>query len=114
MAMPAIESVVPAPPERSLSLGRSLTAKAMLLLVFVAAAPAVTVALLLAGANRDAIETSERQLQAAVLAEISGSSMHALDAITEDAQAIAAALSFAAEDPEGVSKGLASVKALLS
>jgi len=108
------ESVSPALPNRGLAFSTSLRVKAMALLVFVAATPAIAVALLLAGANRDAIETSERQLQAAVLAEISGSASRVTNSITEDAQAIAAALSLAAAAPENAADGLSSVRALLS
>ncbi|HYQ16205.1 MAG TPA: hypothetical protein VEQ58_10620, partial [Polyangiaceae bacterium] len=90
----------------------SLRTKAIVLLVLVAAVPASIVALLLAGASRDAVETSERQLQAAVIAELSRSTQRAVDSIREDAEAVASALSFAAAEPG--QNGLGAVRSLLA
>lgn len=101
----------PAPPART---GLPLAPKVVLVVVLIALLPALLVAYSLTGINRDAVEISERQLQAAVLAELATSVTQRVDAIRQDAQAIAAALAYGIPDAEREKAAMASVRALLA
>jgi hypothetical protein len=74
----------------------SIRLKAAVLLVAIAALPALVVAERLTGINRGAVETSERHLQASVLAEVSASVLARVRAVEADARAVANALTLAA------------------
>lgn len=79
----------------------SIRLKAAVLLVAIAALPAVVVAARLTGINRGAVETSERHLQASVLAEVAASVLARVRAVEADARAVASALTLAAARPQG-------------
>ncbi|GMV15521.1 MAG: adenylate/guanylate cyclase domain-containing protein [Myxococcales bacterium] len=81
----------------------SIRLKAAVLLVAIAALPAAVVAERLTGINRGAVETSERHLQASVLAEVAASVLARVRAVEADARAVANALTLAAARP-GVSE----------
>lgn len=70
--------------------------QAALLLVAIAAVPAVVVASRLIHINRDAVETSERHLQASVLAEIASTVRARLRAVEADARAVSQAITLIA------------------
>ena len=82
----------------------SIRIKAAALLVLIAALPAAAVASRLTGINRGAVETSERHLQASVLAEVAASVVARVRAVEDDARVVATALALAAARPDaGVS-----------
>jgi adenylate cyclase len=89
----------------------SIRLKAALCLVMLATLPALLVAQRLAAVNRTAIETSERNLQASVLAEIAVSTLGAVRETESDAKAVAAALGLAAKEGD---RGLEAVRALMA
>lgn len=94
--------------------GLSLSWKAALLLGIVAAIPAAITLILLATVNRDAIETTERQLQSAVLSELAARVLRAVRTSEDDAMAVAAALSQAAKRPDNAGDATAAVRAILA
>jgi class 3 adenylate cyclase len=85
--------------------GLSIRVRAALLLVAIAALPAAAVAWRLTGINRHAVEVSEGNLQAAVVAEVAKEVLRRVRATEEDTKAIANAISLAAARPEAGSKG---------
>ncbi len=93
--------------------GLSLTLKTVFLFVVIALLPVGVVSYFLAEANRDAVETSERQLKAAVIAEVAGETLRVVEAARDDANAIAVALSIAAANDDTEDQ-LRPVRALLA
>ncbi len=91
----------------------SIRVKAAVLFALVAVLPAAFVEYRLSRANRRAVEDSEQNLQAAVLAEIAALVHAELESTTTDVQAVARALSLAAAAPR-TGDGLAAVRALLA
>jgi adenylate cyclase len=94
--------------------GLSLVAKTVVVFVVVALLPAATVSTWLTGLYRGAIETTERQLQTAVLAELSAVVLRRIDDVQADAEAIASALSFAASQTSASADATGTVRALLA
>lgn len=92
----------------------SLVAKTVVVFVVVALLPAATVSVWLTGLYRGSIETTERQLQTAVLAELSVLVLHRIEDVQADAEAIASALSFAAAQPSVGADAAGAVRALLA
>jgi class 3 adenylate cyclase len=89
----------------------SIRVKAALLLVTLATLPALLVAQHLQTVNRAAIESSERNLQASVLAEVAASMLGLVRETESDAKAVAAALALAAKEND---RGLEPVRALIA
>ncbi|MBI4699567.1 MAG: adenylate/guanylate cyclase domain-containing protein [Deltaproteobacteria bacterium] len=108
---PALEQPGAAAPRRR---GASLLTQALALFVVIGLGPAVLVALLLTEVNRDAVEVSERQLQAAVLAEIAGSTVRLVEDIEKDVRAVAAAIALGAAQPEEEKDAMAGVRSLVA
>jgi len=94
--------------------GWSLLWKAAGLFALIAAAPAAATLVLLSTVNRDAVETSERQLQSAVLSEVSARVLRAVQTGEDDTIAVSSALSEAARHPESIGDATAAVRAILA
>lgn len=92
----------------------SIRLKAAVLLVAIAALPAGVVAQRLTGINRGAVETSERHLQASVLAELSQSVLARVRAVEADARAVANALTLAAARPDAGAATEAAVRSVVA
>lgn len=92
----------------------SLAAKTLVVFVAVAMLPVAFVAVWLTGLYRGAIETTERQLQTAVLAELSGLALRSVEDAQGDAEAIASALSFAASQAQATQDVTSAVRGLLA
>lgn len=92
----------------------SLVTKTLVVFVTVAMLPAASVSGWLTGLYRGAIETTERQRQTSVLAEVSTLVLRRIDDARSDAEALATALSFAAKQPEALASASSTVKALLA
>ena len=93
--------------------GISIRIKAALLLVTITLLPVGVCVTLLLSINREAVRTTEKQLQAAVLAEVAGGVVRMVRETQGDAEAVAAALGSAstARDDES---GMAAVRALIA
>jgi class 3 adenylate cyclase len=85
-------------PQSSSNRRFSILAKTLLLFIAIALLPAFGVSLWLTTLYRDAVETTERQIQTAVLSEVSSLALRQLDDVQADAESIASALSFAAHE----------------
>jgi adenylate cyclase len=92
----------------------SLRTKAAVLFCAMTLFPLTVSSLLLVDVNRRAVEESERQLQASVIAEISGRVVRRVEAARVDAEAVAAALGEAAEHPSTEGDGLSAVRAIVA
>jgi hypothetical protein len=92
----------------------SLSMKAALLFVAVALGPVIFVALWLTGLYRSAIETSEKQLQMSVLAELAAQALHGVTQVQADAEAVAGAISLAVAQPSEQANALVAVRSLLA
>jgi adenylate cyclase len=79
----------------------SIRLKAALLMVALAALPALVVAWRLGRVNRAAVEVSEQNLQASVLAEVAAATLRCVGDIEAEARAVANALALAAARPSG-------------
>ncbi len=108
----ATETTAGAPPAEGPS--SSLRLKAIVLFLVIAVLPAALVAMLLININREAVEISERRLQAAVLSELTGDVLRRVNEAREDANAVATALAFAAMNPDQQDGGIGAVKSLLA
>lgn len=107
--------VAESPTRGSSDLGRlSLVAKTVIVFVAVALLPAAAVSVWLTGLYRGSVETTERQLQTAVLAELSALATRRIDDARADAEAIASALGFAASQTAPNGEAAATVRALLA
>lgn len=94
--------------------GASLRIKTVLILMAVVLLPlGITIAMLL-DVNRRAVETSERNLQASVIAEATQSALRLVRATQSDAQALAAAISYAVATPGAEGDVIGGVRALLA
>lgn len=94
--------------------GTSLRTKALALFGFLVLCPALVVAALLVEVNREAVELSERNLQAAVLSSTADHTLSIVRNGQDDARAIAAALAVAVENPDQEPAALAAVRSLLA
>lgn len=94
--------------------GLGILPKTVLLLATLASVPVVVTTALLLDANKLAITTTERQLQASLLSEASGSTSRLLRAAQTDADAVAIALAEAARAPATEGDGMAGVRATLA
>ncbi len=103
-----------APAGRGEGAGISLRWKAVALFALVALIPAGLTLALLAFVNRDAVETSEKQVQSAVLADLAGTATREVQAAEDDALAVSAALSYAAAHPAPGGDANAPVRAILA
>ena len=99
---------------RGLGWLRSLRVKAIALLIVVAVVPAGVVAYLLTDANRGAVETAERSLQAAVLEEVASGTQRSVERARDDAYAVAGALTIAAGQEGAPSSGESAVRSVLA
>jgi adenylate cyclase len=90
--------------------------KTVLLLATLATVPVVASTLLLLDTNKQAIKTTERQLQASLLAEASGTTTRLLRSAQNDAEAVAIALAEAARatPAPGEGDGMSGVRATLA
>jgi class 3 adenylate cyclase len=77
--------------------GLSILEKTLLVFVTIALLPALGVSLWLTRLYVGAVETTERQIQTAVLSEIASLSLRRIEDLRADAEAIASALAYAAE-----------------
>ena len=98
----------------SAALRLGILPKTVLLLATLACVPVIAATSLLLDTNRAAITTTERQLQASLLAEASGSTTRLLRAAQTDADAVAIALAEAARSPATEGDGMAGVRAILA
>ena len=94
--------------------GASITVKAMVIFMLTALVPVSLATWVLAGTNRAAVETSERHVQAAVLAEIKGETLRYLDVVAGDLRAVAMTLSLASQRPPQSSDEFVDVRAVLA
>ncbi len=88
--------------------------KAIALFFLVAVAPVAVVSVWLTGLYRGAIETTEKQLQTAVLSELSSLALRRTDDVQADVEAIASALAMAAASPSEKLDALAVVRSLMA
>jgi class 3 adenylate cyclase len=93
--------------------GISIRIKAALLLVIITLLPVGLCVTLLLSVNREAVRTTEKQLQAAVLAEVAGGVTRLVRETQGDAEAVAAALGSASSARDDES-GMAAVRALIA
>ncbi len=94
----------------------SIGARALLLFAAVGLVPVGAVVTLLISVNRQAVQTSEQQLQAAVLEELERATIRQVEDVRVDAEAVAFALHEAATAPKpapGAGDGLDAVRAIL-
>ncbi|MBX3183513.1 MAG: HAMP domain-containing protein [Polyangiaceae bacterium] len=89
--------------------GVSLSFKLALLLALVALVPTAIASQLLLAVNREAVQNSERQLQTAVVAEVTGLTTRSLERGERDLRTIALVVSRAAADPALLQGALAPV-----
>ncbi len=89
--------------------GVSLSLKLALLLAVVALVPTALASQLLLSVNREAVQSSERQLQTAVVAEVTGLTTRSLERGERDLRTIALVVSRAAADPALLQGALAPV-----
>ena len=94
--------------------GMSIRLKAALLLVAITLAPVALAVTLLLSINREAVRTTEKQLQAAVLAEVAGTVIRLVRDTRADAEAVAAALGSAASSTKDEEQAMAGVRALIA
>ena len=76
--------------------------------------PAAAIAWWMAGLYRGAVETTEKQIQSSVLAELSSAILNRIEDVHSDVDAVAAALAFAASDRSGRGDSLDAVRAVLA
>ncbi len=92
----------------------SIRTKAVVLLLLVAALPAVTSLWLLMRASRNAVRTAEKQLQASILAEVAAMTVRVVRDTQTDAETVAHALGEAASSNLPEDQSMAGVRAVLA
>ncbi|MGC4063260.1 MAG: adenylate/guanylate cyclase domain-containing protein [Polyangiaceae bacterium] len=93
--------------------GLSILEKTLLVFVTIALLPALGVSLWLTRLYVGAVETTERQIQTAVLSEISSLSLRRIEDVRADAEAIASALGYAASEDAPLSQTQALLRSIL-